>query len=490
MIWEAVQQRASTQPNSLAFIDADGAYSYAELVEKTQSVAQSLSQYAGQVMGLYAGNSISWLLVDFACQINEIVLVPLPVFFSNQQLVHAIETAGVDVLIHSDNDRLCDLVDCLNGSPLTAGLISSSLAKPTDTQKPKQTAKITFTSGSTGQPKGVCLSNQQQFNVADAIQQSLHLTAGKHLSVLPFSTLLENTAGAYVTLLNGGCVVALPSEKLGFNGSSQFDIAVFFEVLAEQQPVSLIILAELLMAIVHKVEMGWKLPTSIEMIAIGGSKVPSRLLEQADALGLPVFEGYGLSECGSVVSLNTPGQRLIGSVGKPLKHVAVQINNDEVLVSGNSFLGYVNESTSWGQRLVETGDLGYVDEHGFLYINGRKKNLLISSFARNISPEWVESSVLSDPNINQCVIFGDQRPYCIALVWTQNKQFKKADIDASLSVANQILPDYAKVKAWIRLPVPLSYGAGTLTANGKPMRINIAQQYAEQINTLYMEHQE
>ena len=284
--------------------------------------------------------------------------------------------------------------------------------------------------------------------------------------------------------------MALPSEKLGFNGSSQFDIAVFFEVLAEQQPVSLIILAELLMAIVHKVEMGWKLPTSIEMIAIGGSKVPSRLLEQADALGLPVFEGYGLSECGSVVSLNTPGQRLIGSVGKPLKHVAVQINNDEVLVSGNSFLGYVNDSTSWGQRLVETGDLGYVDKHGFLYINGRKKNLLISSFARNISPEWVESSVLSDPNINQCVIFGDQRPYCIALVWTQNKQFKKADIDASLSVANQTLPDYAKVKAWIKLPIPLSYGAGTLTANGKPMRINIAQQYAEQINTLYMEHQE
>lgn len=490
MIWEAVQQRASTQPNSLAFIDADGAYSYAELVEKTQSIAQSLSQYAGQVMGLYAGNSISWLLVDFACQINEIVLMALPVFFSNQQLVHAIETAGVDVLIHSDNDRLCDLVDCLDGLPLTANLISSSLAKSTHSQRPKQTAKITFTSGSTGQPKGVCLSNQQQFNVANAIQESLHLTAGKHLSVLPFSTLLENTAGAYVTLLNGGCVVALPSEKLGFNGSSQFDIAVFFEVLAEQQPVSLIILAELLMAIVHKVEMGWQLPISIEMIAIGGSKVPSRLLEQADALGLPVFEGYGLSECGSVVSLNTPGQRLIGSVGKPLKHVTVQINNDEVQVSGNSFLGYVNDSTSWDQRLVETGDLGYVDEHGFLYINGRKKNLLISSFARNISPEWVESSVLSDPSINQCVIFGDQRPYCIALIWTQNKQFKKADIDASLSVANQTLPDYAKVKAWIRLPVPLSYGAGTLTVNGKPMRINIAHQYAEQINTLYMEHQE
>lgn len=490
MIWEAVQQRASTQPNSLALIDAGGAYNYAELVEKTQTVAQSLSQYAGQVMGLYAGNSISWLLVDFACQINGIVLVPLPAFFSDQQLVHAIETAGVEVLIHSDNDRLSNLIDCLGGAPLTANLMSSPLANPAHSQRPKHTAKITFTSGSTGQPKGVCLSNQQQFNVAHAIQQSLHLTAGKHLSVLPFSTLLENTAGAYVTLLNGGCVVALPSEELGFNGSSQFDITVFFEVLAKQQPVSLIILAELLMAIVSKVETGWKLPTSIEMLAIGGSKVPSRLLQQASALDLPVFEGYGLSECASVVSLNIPGQRLIGSVGKPLKHVTVQVNNDEVHVSGNSFLGYVNDSTSWGQLLVETGDLGYVDKQGFLYINGRKKNLLISSFARNISPEWVESSMLSDPNINQCVVFGDQRPYCIALIWAQNEQFKKADIEASLSVANQTLPDYAKVKAWIKLPVPLSYGAGTLTANGKPMRTKIAHQYDEQINTLYMEHKE
>ncbi len=487
MIWQAIQQVASTQPNSPAFIDANGAYSYAELVDKTQGLAQSISRYAGQVVGLYAGNSNNWLLFDFACQINGIVLVPLPTFFSDQQLVHAIETAGVGVLIHSENDRLSDLVHCVGGIPLVANLIGSSLAKPAPSQLPNKTAKITFTSGSTGQPKGVCLSNQQQFNVATAIQQSLNLTAGKHLSVLPFSTLLENTAGAYVTLLNGGCVVALPSEALGFNGSSQFDIAVFFEVLAEQQPVSLIILAELLMAIVSKVMMGWKLPTSIEMIAIGGSKVSSRLLQQAEALGLPVFEGYGLSECGSVVSLNIPGQRLIGSVGKPLKHVKVEINNDEVQVSGNSFLGYVNDLRSWGQLFVKTGDLGYVDEQGFLYINGRKKNVLISSFARNISPEWVESSVLSDPNINHCVVFGDNRPYCIALIWTQNEWFKKADIEASVSMANQALPDYAQIKAWITLPTPLSYEAGTLTANGKPMRIKISEQYGEQINTLYME---
>ena len=96
----------------------------------------------------------------------------------------------------------------------------------------------------------------------------------------------------------------------------------------------------------------------------------------------------------SVACLNLPDNHEPGSVGQPLEHVDIQIESGEIIVHGNSFLGYLDDPASWYPQTVATGDLGHLDENGFLYINGRKKNILISSFGRNISPEWIESQLL------------------------------------------------------------------------------------------------
>lgn len=223
----------------------------------------------------------------------------------------------------------------------------------------------------------------------------------------------------------------------------------------------------------------------MEFIAVGGSKVSPILLNRAKQLGLPVYEGYGLSECSSVVSLNTQENLKIGSVGKPLKHVSVQLDKGEVLISGNTFLGYVNQPNTWGQKNLATGDLGYLDDEGYLFIDGRKKNLLISSFGRNVNPEWVESCVLRDSMFKQCVVFGDARPFCTALIYPTNSPMDGAEIQQCIDSINVTLPDYAQIKKWHVLDAPLTVEAGLLTANDRPKRHVILQSYKPQLEKLY-----
>jgi len=122
-----------------------------------------------------------------------------------------------------------------------------------------------------------------------------------------------------------------------------------------------------------------------------------------------------------------------------------------------------------------------------LYINGRKKNLLISSYGRNISPEWIEGALLSDGLFKQCVVFGDQKPNCIALISLRNNAITEESINDSIKKVNCSLPDYAKVKNWVVLPKLMRFSKGTMTSNGRPVRDVIFKQYQTTINQLYLE---
>nr|WP_286306138.1 AMP-binding protein [Methylophaga marina] len=361
------------------------------------------------------------------------------------------------------------------------------LAKKGHSQIPETTQKITFTSGSTGQPKGVCLSTDNQLAVADAIIQRTELQAIKHLCVLPLTTLLENLAGIYAPLLSRGSVTLLPAAELGFNGGRGFDVQQFLQTLSKHQPESVVLLPELLLTLVSAAETGWPVPDSLKFIAVGGSRVSADLLRKADNLGLPVFEGYGLSECSSVVSLNSPNHRLIGSVGQCLDHVKVSIESGEIIVKGNCFLGYINHPDSWYPQQINTGDLGFIDDNHYLHINGRRKNLLISSFGRNINPEWVESELLANPILAYCTVIGDAKSHCSVLVQPRFDTITDAMIEQWIALVNKRLPDYAQLADWQRFEWPLSVENGTLTANGRPVRTQILDSYSHQINALYKE---
>ncbi|MGB4562895.1 MAG: AMP-binding protein, partial [Methylophilaceae bacterium] len=148
---------------------------------------------------------------------------------------------------------------------------------------------------------------------------------------------------------------------------------------------------------------------SLKFIAVGGAKVPVNLIEQGRALGLPVYEGYGLSECSSVVAVNTQSSNRVGSVGNILPSRKVRIIDDEIEVYLHEGLRYL-KGESIAPGWYKTGDLGYIQDD-FLYVNGRKKNLVITSVGRNISPEWPEALLLEDPRVFQAMVTCFDEPY-------------------------------------------------------------------------------
>ena len=143
------------------------------------------------------------------------------------------------------------------------------------------------------------------------------------------------------------------------------------------------------------------------------------------------------------------------------------------------------------RRGVATGDLGHVDADGFLHITGRRKNVLVSSFGRNISPEWAETELLASGLFRQCVVVGEARPFCAALVYCQSHAITNTAVQAAIDILNATLPDYARIVRWQRLTEPLTVENGLLTANGRLRRdaiatrfhTTIAQFYADNIQT-------
>jgi acyl-CoA synthetase (AMP-forming)/AMP-acid ligase II len=211
-------------------------------------------------------------------------------------------------------------------------------------------------------------------------------------------------------------------------------------------------------------------------------------LQQAARLGLPVYQGYGLSECASVVALSAVDARQstaaeLELVGMPLAHRDVEIIDGEIVVK-QPFLGYLGDAASLSDK-VFTGDLGELDAQGRLRILGRRKNLLISSLGRNISPEWPEALLTQSGLIRQAVLVGDAQPYCAALLYLADAK-AVAQLPAYLAHVNQQLPDYAQIKAYQLLTQPLSLADGTLTANGRPRRAEVVKKYQSEINDLFV----
>jgi acyl-coenzyme A synthetase/AMP-(fatty) acid ligase len=188
-----------------------------------------------------------------------------------------------------------------------------------------------------------------------------------------------------------------------------------------------------------------------------------------------------------VVSLNVRGAARPGTCGRPLPQLDVEVIDGEIHVSGNAMLGYAGEPQSWSPPRIATGDLGALDADGYLCIHGRRKNLLISSFGRNISPEWVEGELLADGVLAECVVFGDARPHCVALVTPRDPQLADRVIQLTVDRCNAGLPDYARVLGWHRLARPLAGVPGLLTDNGRPRRAAIEARFGDAIAHLYRE---
>jgi long-subunit acyl-CoA synthetase (AMP-forming) len=256
--------------------------------------------------------------------------------------------------------------------------------------------------------------------------------------------------------------------------------------LSREQPNSLILVPELLQALVIAAERGWQPPASLQFVAVGGAKVSRELLARADAVGIPVHEGYGLSECASVVCLNTPGSRRAGTVGRPLPHVRVRVDAaGQVHVAGNTMLGYLGDPSRAPLDEIATGDLGTFDADGYLQLHGRIGNRFITSFGRNVSPEWVECEITQRLGGLPVLVYGESRPYVVAIVGASDQQSPDAAVETAIDAANAALPNYAQVRHWARAPGPFTFADGTLTANGRLRRQEIHSRLDALLDDLY-----
>ena len=493
---DAIQYFAAVTPTQCALQGAHSSMSYAELAFAVEQTAYKLNQASPKVLGLAMDNDPAWAVMDLAAASLDLPVVPLPHFFSAEQIIHAIVDAGINVVL-SDQPLLFGQMLTSNGSEVMTEsqyqvgdkiLTEFILQRSKAAELPAETAKVTYTSGTTGKPKGVCLKTEALLQVAVSLAEATKATAtDRHLSVLPLSTLLENIAGLYVPLLAGATAILLPAAQVGLSGASGLNIEKMMAALSDNKATTTVLTPELLNALVMAIEAGFPKPQHLRFVAVGGASVAPRLLKRAAAIGLPVYEGYGLSECASVVALNTPHSRKLGSVGKPLSHVNIQFAADgEILVAGSNLLGYAGSLNSEESFFWPTGDIGFLDDEGFLHITGRKKNMFITSFGRNVAPEWVERELTLSPVIAQAAVFGEARPWNAAIIFPAKNAVSEG-IDLAIAEVNQALPDYARVSGWIFSDAPFTPQNAQLTANGRLRREVIWKNYQSRINALYEE---
>jgi long-subunit acyl-CoA synthetase (AMP-forming) len=489
---ERIRLHAADYPGRTALEWSAGRLSYADLASTVDRLAVELRGRGVRTIAMALDNGPAWALIDLAALHAGLCLVPLPPFFSTGQMHHALRRSGAQALIADRADSLGKRLS-LPGSDKTLEVAGHTLGwidLPGDPSAvPAEVRKVTFTSGTTGEPKGAMLGWSHLEPVVRSLAEAVEVSpTDRHLALTPLSVLLENIGGIYVPLWGGATTVLPGCDEVGLAGSSRLDAVAMVRAIERHRATTAIFSPQTLQGMVEAIESGLPRPAAFRFGAVGGAPVSPRLLKRAAALDLPVYEGYGLSECASVVCLNTPRHNRPGTVGRALPHVRVTLADDgEVLIAGPGFAGYLGEPAPQGAWA--SGDLGAFDGEGSLSLLGRRRNVFITAFGRNVAPEWVERELTLEPAIAQAAVFGEARPWNLAVIFTAPGA-GKSELDAAIARANEGLPDYAQVTHWIAAAEPFAPKNGLLTGTGRVRREAVYRQYRLQIENLYLNEEQ
>ena len=472
-IFDVMSNHAAAAGDRVTLSDEDRALTCRELFARVVGLMQRLKSEP-RVVGLFAPNGTDWAVGQLACAFAGKIAVPLPTFFSDEQLGHVVRDASVGLILATE--ATWPRVMRSGASAQSLETISEARDPPVYTDGFGQ---VIYTSGSTGRPKGVRHESGQVAWSSAALAAATDANADdQHLSVLPLSLLLETIGAVFVPQLVGARVHfdRRLSENVARGNAS--GLADTFE---RHRPTTSILVPQLLKAWVGELSAtGRRAPDSLRFVAVGGAPVPAHVAADAWFLGIPAHEGYGLSECCSVVSVNRVGGRRPGTAGRPLEGLEVTIEEGEIVVDGPSVTdGYLGQPAA--ARPWRTGDLGSLDTDGFLRVLGRKDDLIVTSFGRNISPEWIENMLLDDSRVASCGIIGHGEPSLTAIFIpsASGKAWFAAASDAEVfgMIADRCAtaPDYAVPKAFVAIPFAEAAQAGLLTRNGSFVRKTAAE---------------
>ena len=251
---------------------------------------------------------------------------------------------------------------------------------------------------------------------------------------------------------------------------------------------------------------------NLEQAVSGAAPINPDILRFFDAAGVLVLEGWGMTETSTAATIATPEVFKFGTIGKPFPGVEIRIAEDgEILVKGpNVFQGYYKNEEATRETIVDgwlhTGDVGEIDEDGFLKITGRKKDIIITAGGKNITPANLEAEIKQHPLVSQCVVIGDRRPYLVALVtldpeeavkWATEHDVEadpaalasnedvRAELQGHLDRVNQKFARVEQVKKFEILPADLSQEGGELTPTMKVKRNVVADKYDDRVEALY-----
>jgi acyl-CoA synthetase (AMP-forming)/AMP-acid ligase II len=309
-------------------------------------------------------------------------------------------------------------------------------------------------------------------------QQPLH-----YFSIVPMSLLIELVLGVFIPILSGGTLSLMP-EGVPEYGAASGNAAQYLELIAPNQPNFLYLPPKLLeeanMLLEH-CSVQQLFGSQRPHIITGGAKIPVIVLEALEARGVQVFEAYGLSENSSIISLNSPAERRIGSAGKLLDGIEPKLVDGELLVRTPTLCaGYYNADDTacdLSDGYLHTGDIAEFRD-GFLYITGRKKHVIILSTARNISPEWVENVYKESPLVDDMIVMGEGKDEPCAIVLSTAGTECVRDEMARLE---HRLADFARVRQ-IRVIEDIAlFREQFYTVTGRPRRAEIEARFIDQM---------
>ena len=506
---------------------------YHRLAERLAAALVASGVQPGDRVGLLAENRYEWLITDMAILMAGGVTVSPHAPLTARQVHYQFDHAEVVWAFVSDREQAAKLASVRDELPRLRGVVSfdtvaglpswhgfaeegrralpevrAELLRRRESLTGDDLAAVIYTSGTTGNPKGVMLTHANLLsNTVSGLVRKPHDPDDVILSWLPYTHIYARTVDHYAALVGGvALALAVSAETL-------------VENLAETQPTHMASVPRFYEKILAAIaplpfEDGARRLRAIfgsrrKWLSSGGAALPVGVAEAFAERGAPIYQGYGLPETSPVISFNTPEANRIGSVGQALPDVELRIAEDgELLTRGPHVMkGYWKEPEATAAAFRDgwfcTGDLAHLDPEGFLFITGRKKDMMALSNGKKLAPTNLEGLLIQRPWIDQAVIVGEGRNFLSALIvpaWTAIRQhLNLSDEPARLTehpaVCELIRSECAtalcelspmeQVRRFALLPTPFSVESDEMTVSLKLRRQVILERHAERIERLY-----